>query len=195
VLQQTNNGGIFLFPPLIWKFSYQFDYKVLQPKFNDLFDQVELNSILEKGNALSTVSLPISKQPHGWSELADFQNWLGEKINHIRTEFEFYETHSEVQNSWVNRHLQGGETLAHSHSYSTFVASCYVQCPPNSGNIEFKDPLEYHKHCFPIIPEYTFYKEVECNTNDVIIFPAWLIHRTQPNNTSQERIVMTFNIK
>jgi len=32
-------------------------------------------------------------------------------------------------------------------------------------------------------------------TNDVLIFPGWLKHRVQPNNTNEERIVMTFNIK
>lgn len=195
MLQPQNNGGVFLFPPLIWKFNYEFDLQILRPKFNELFDQVEGNSLLEKGNALSTVSLENSKQPHRWAELADFQNWLGEKINHIRKEYDFLYNHSEVQQSWVNRHRLGGETIEHSHCYTTFVVSCYIMCPAGSGNIEFKDPLEYHKHSFPVIPEFTFYKELECNTNDVIIFPGWLVHRTQPNKTDQERIVMTFNIK
>ncbi len=191
---QLNNGGIFLFPPLIWKFNYKFDLDILYPKISDALNSVKKNSLLEKGDALSTVSL-YKNQPHTWPELADFQYWLGEKINGIRKEYEFVENHSAVHHSWINRHLTSGETLEHSHSHATFVASCYIRCPPGSGNIEFKDPLEYHKHNFPVIPETSFYKEVNCATNDVIIFPGWLRHRTQANQTDQERIVMTFNIK
>ena len=192
---QLPNGGIFLFPPLIWKFHYEFNLEVLYPKISNILNLVEKNSSLEKGDALSTVSLEEKFQPHTWSELADFQYWLGEKINGIRKEYEFVENHSTVKQSWVNRHLQSGETLEHTHNHATFVVSCYIKCPPGTGNIEFKDPLEYHKHDFPVIPELSFYKEVPCETNAVVIFPGWLRHRTQPNLTDQERIVMTFNIK
>lgn len=192
---QLPNGGLQLFPPLVWKFTYDFDLEVLYPKISDILNRVKINSNLEKGNAISTVSLDAKYQPHTWIELTDFQCWLGEKINNIRKEYDFIENHSEVNQSWINRHLYSGETLEHSHSHSTFVASCYLKCPPGSGNIEFKDPLEYHKHNFPVIPELSFYKEVPCETNSVVIFPGWLRHKTQPNLTDQERIVMTLNIK
>lgn len=192
---QLNNGGIFLFPPLIWKFSYKFDYDLLYPKINELFEKIKINSSLEKGQAVSTVSLDQTIQPHTWVELKDFQFWLGEKIHSIRKEYNFSATHSEVTQSWVNRHLNTGETLEHTHHNSTFVASCYLKCPIGSGNIVFKDPLEYHKHAFPLLSEDSFYREVPCATNDVIIFPGWLRHHTQINQTNQERIVLTFNIK
>lgn len=189
------NGGLFLFPPLVWKYNYDFDLETLYPKVSNILSLVENNSNLEKGDAVSTVSLEDKFQPHTWLELKDFQHWLGEKINGIRKEYDFVINHSEVIQSWVNRHMRTGETLEHSHNHSMFVVSCYLKCPPGSGNIEFKDPLEYHKHDFPVIPEISFYKEVHCNTNDVVIFPGWLRHRTQPNLTDQERIVMTFNIR
>jgi len=67
--------------------------------------------------------------------------------------------------------------------------------PAGSGNIEFLDPLEYHKSNFPVVPEVSFYKEVQVATNNVLIFPGWIKHRVQPNNTDQERVVITFNIK
>lgn len=192
---QLSNGGIFLFPPVIWKFNYEFDHETLYPKINELFEKVKTNSLLENGNALSTVSLDQSIQPHTWSELKDFQFWLGEKIHSLRKEFSFYSAHSEVTQSWANRHYRTGETLEHTHHNSTFVASCYIKCPAGSGNIMFKDPLEYHKHAFPLLSEDSLYKEIPCATNDIIIFPGWLRHKTQINQMDQERIVITFNIK
>jgi uncharacterized protein (TIGR02466 family) len=190
-----NNGGIFLFPPEIWKYQYKFDYATLAPKIENLFNLVEENSKLEKGNAVSTVSLSKEMQPHTWDELSDFQQWLGEKIAFIRRDYCFINGYSAVTDSWLNRHQRSGETIEHNHNNVTFTVAAYIKLPPNSGYIEFKDPLEYHKTQYPIIPEQSLYKQLPCETNDVLIFPGYLRHRVQPNLTDNERIVLTFNIK
>lgn len=194
-LQPLNNGGIYCFPPLIWKFTYEFNLSEFSDKIDYLFSKVEKNAYLEKGNAISTVSVDQREQPHTWMEMEKFQIWLGGKIAEIRTANNFVINHSEVTQSWCNRHGRGGETLEHTHSFGTFVASCYIKCPPNSGNIVFRDPLEYHKHGWPVIPETTFFQELPVQTNDVVIFPGWLKHHVQPSRTDEERLVMTFNIK
>jgi len=192
---QQPNGGLYIFPPLIWKYNYSFNLDELQPKLDDLFSKVEINSALEKGNAISTVAVDSSYQPHQWMELEKFQMWLGAKIADIRACYKFVHNYSEVINSWCNRHYRSGYTEEHTHNFGTFVASCYLKVPENSGNIEFKDPLEYHKGTFPIIPETTLYSEVPVATNDILIFPGWLKHRVQPSLSDEERIVLTFNIK
>ena len=190
-----HNNGVHLFAPDIWKFKFNFDFNVLKPKINNLFSIVEQNSKLEHGNALSTVSVDKALQPHTWEELAEFQQWLGGRIAEIRRAHEFVYTYSEVESSWFNRHGRDGETLEHNHNNVTFVVSAYIQLPPGSGFIEFKDPLEYHKTSYPIFPEESLYRALPTETNDVLIFPGWMRHRVQPNNTDQDRIVLTFNIK
>lgn len=192
---QLNNNGVFLFPPNIWKFKYNFDQELLLPKINNLFSLVDKNSALESGNAVSTVTLPPEMQPHTWSELGHFQNWLGSKIAEIRKAHEFLFTYSEVTQSWLNKHGRGGKTLEHNHNFVTFGVAAYISLPPGSGYIEFKDPLEYHKSSFPIYPEESLYKELPAETGDVIIFPGWMRHRVQENQTDNERIVLTMNIK
>ena len=192
---QLNNGGVVLFPPYIWKFQYHFNYNELKPKIDSLFSLVEKNSKLEKGDAISTVSVDQSLQPHTWEELAEFQSWLGASFEHIKDTYKFVERQSQVTQSWINRHGYGGITEEHNHNFSTFVVSCYLKCPENSGNIEFKDPLEYHFTGWPIEPEEILYKELPVATNDVVIFPGWLRHRVQPNLSQENRFVMTFNIK
>jgi uncharacterized protein (TIGR02466 family) len=190
-----NNGRLVVFPSDIWKFNYSFNYEILNPKIQNLFSIVEQNSKLESGDALSTVSIDRDMQPHTWAELADFQNWLGEKIAHIRRELGFTNGYSEVVGSWFNRHGLGGNTIEHNHNATTFAVAAYISLPPNAGFIEFKDPLEYHKTLYPIIPEETLYREVPATTNDVLIFPGYIRHRVQPNKTNNERIVLTLNIK
>jgi hypothetical protein len=68
---QLNNGGLFLFPPNIWKFKYEFDQASLKPKIDSIFQLVEKNSHLEDGDAVSTVTVEPQLQPHTWNELAD----------------------------------------------------------------------------------------------------------------------------
>ncbi len=184
-----------LFPSILWKFNYNFNWIKLEPKISKLFDLVEKNSDLEVGDAVSTVSLNQTLQPHTWPELEHFQIALGGFINQIREQNDFVHNHSEVTQSWCNRHRHGGETIEHCHNYSTFVVSCYVKCPPQSGNIVFRDPLEYHKSNYPVIPESYFLKELSVNTNDVVIFPGWLKHKVQPSQSFEDRYVITINIK
>lgn len=192
---QPLSNGLQLFSPIVWKYEYQFDLPTLEPKINNLFSLVKENSRVEANGGVSTVSVDQNLQPHTWGELEHFQIWLGGKIAEIRKEYDFVIGFSEVTQSWCNRHYEGGSTLEHTHSFGTFVASCYLKAPPNCGNIEFKDPLEYHKHSWPVIPELSFYKEVPVASNTVVIFPGWIKHRVQPSRTSEERLVMTFNIK
>lgn len=192
---QNNQGPLQIFPPLVWKYNYNFDWDLLKPKIDHLLTLVSTNSELEKGDAISSVTLPQNIQPHGWAELRTFQHWLGEKIDHIRGVNQFKMNHSEVSQSWVNRHGPSGITVEHSHSFSTFVVACYLQCPKDSGYIEFKDPLEYHKSSWPVVPEESLYFEVPVQTNDVVIFPGWIKHRSQPNLSNSDRYVLTFNIK
>jgi uncharacterized protein (TIGR02466 family) len=192
---QQYNGELNLFSPFIWKYQYDFEFSKIETKIRHLFSLVEKNSILESGDALSTVSLHRDIQPHSWKEFEKFQQWLGYNINCIKESLKFKNKHSEVINSWANLHKQGGYTLEHNHSNVFFVVSCYLKCPENSGNIEFKDPLEYHYSGWPIETDIDLYKEVKVSTNDVLIFPGWLRHRVQPNLTNEDRIVLTFNIQ
>lgn len=192
---QLSNGELFLFPANIWKFKYNFDLQLLQPKIDHLFNLVKKNSKLEKGEALSTVSIAEDDQPHSWDELSDFQHWLGSVFEQIKDTYKFENRQSTVTKSWFNRHYYGGYTEEHLHSHSTFVITSYLKLPPNSGFIEFRDPLEYHKAAWPIYPEDSLHREVPCETNDVLIFPGWLKHRVQLSSTHEERLVMTFNIK
>lgn len=195
-LQETHNHcqPVDLFPSLVWKLQYEFEWSKFETRVENLFSLVERNSNLEKGDAVSTVSLPQHLQPHTWFELKEFQERLGLAIDDIKKEYQFVDKKSHVDQSWVNRHGLGGETLEHSHNKVTFAVAAYLRCPVNSGNIVFKDPLEYHKHNFPIYPEESAYREIQVKTNDVLIFPGWLKHYVKPNQSNKSRYVLTLNI-
>ena len=95
--------------------------------------------------------------------------------------------------SWVNIHKRGGYTGEHLHSPSPLVISCYLKAPKGSGNFLVRDPLEYHRFGTPQEPAEHIWKEIPVQTNDVLVFPGWLKHKTQPNNTNEDRIVLSVN--
>lgn len=155
---------------------------------------------LENGNAVSTVIHNVNGEPHTWVENKRFVEFLYSNLPNIQKEFKLPKQPLSIANSWVNKHSRGGETLEHTHPGIDLVISSYLYCPPNSGNLIIRDPLEYHKwstfqdvserdeHPYPWI-------EVPVKTNEVLIFPGWLVHKTQKSNTDTDRYVMTTNLK
>tara|TARA_B110000503_G_scaffold89598_1_gene135641 strand:- start:13553 stop:14155 length:603 start_codon:yes stop_codon:yes gene_type:complete len=182
------------FPKLIWKFKYNFPYDSLSSLINELKSKTPKNSKLEAGAAFSTAPAKFDP-PHTWPELQDFRQWIGEPLDFLWNHFNFNSySGSTVTNSWINTHEKGGSTLEHNHNFSLFVVTAYLKLPKDSGFIEFRDPLEYHKNNTPIEPEEELWKSVPCETNDILIFPGWLKHRVPQSNTNEERVVLTMNI-
>ena len=121
---------------------------------------------------------------------------------YILKEFGLADQHITVSNSWVNKHSRGGETTEHMHEFVDLVVSSYLFCPEGSGNLLVRDPLEYHRW-HDVIENAYFQKqkyrhpwiEVPVQTNDVLIFPGWLNHKTEKSESDVDRYVMTTNLK
>lgn len=188
-----NGENVDPFPKLIWKFKYNFPFEDIIDRINYLSTETPKNSNLEAGAAFSTVAAPFDP-PHAWPELRDFREWLQTPLDFVWQHHNFRQYNTSVMNSWINIHKKSGVTLEHNHSHTPLVITAYLKLPTDSGFIEFRDPLEYHKTNTPITPEEELWKAVPCKTNDILIFPGWIKHRTQPNLTDNNRIVLTMNI-
>lgn len=192
-------SSVSLWPPYIWKFEYEFDRDLMTSALQEVSSHWSVtanSSVIEIGDSYSTARVgvyDVDLQPHRLKYLEPFNAWLEPVINNIWSECKFSQMNSEVSKSWFNVHKKTGQTIEHVHNKTDLVVSAYVQCEEGSGNIEFRDPLEYHKINSPW-HESQLWKELKVKTNDVLVFPGWLNHRTQPNMTDTERIVMTYNI-
>ena len=192
-----------IIPTLIWKFKYDFNYEMsyLQNNVGRLIEYSErknsTGSVLEVGNSFSTAHSRDNRaedyQPHNWQELRDFMIWLEPRVFYLWNYFDYDCKIPRPINSWINLHKKTGQTLEHMHNMTPLVVSCYLKCPEKSGNIEFRDPLEYHKFGLPYEPQDFLWNEVKVQTNDVIIFPGWLKHRTQASQSDDDRVVLTLN--
>lgn len=103
----------------------------------------------------------------------------------------------ELYNIWLNINSPGSYNHLHNHVGSVLSGVYYVDAKEHQGNIQFErsDGAEYH------IPQYvdkeTYYTSTRATyaakTGALYIFPGWLKHSVQGNNTGTDRISISFN--
>ena len=108
-------------------------------------------------------------------------------------------TRKNIERSWINCHNKGGYTGEHLHHGINLACACYLNVPDNSGGLQIKNPLSSYDTGEPKIEDY-YHREydwvtIPVKTNDVIFFPGWLLHRTEPNQVDEKRYVMSINVK
>jgi len=151
----------------IYKLHFEFDWAKLNPICDELIniEKAEMNLVRNgKTSYLNELS------PHNMEEFKTFYNWLSKKIGNT-----FF-----IGNSWINVQKKGGYTIEHNHPNVDMVAAAYLRIPYNSGYFEYKENLDW--------------KSLPTINGDVIIFPGKLEHRTQVNNSTEDRWVITTNL-
>ena len=102
-------------------------------------------------------------------------------------------------NMWVNINKQFDYNTIHNHApFNGVILSgvYYIKCPEKCGNIKFFDPrffittsldMQYYNDA-------NIYWHFEPHDNMMLIFPSWLHHSVDSNESSQDRISVAFNI-
>jgi uncharacterized protein (TIGR02466 family) len=113
--------------------------------------------------------------------------------------FDFEKADLIFQGMWANRNSPGDYNKSHVHPNAILSGTYYVKVPPASGNIEFYDPVrERTMTGFPVRPGHaTARKKLEyaCRDGLLLIFPSWLSHSVQPNESGETRVSIAFNIE
>jgi uncharacterized protein (TIGR02466 family) len=152
---------------------------------------------IEGGNAKSSVSNP-DIRPHAHPVFESFFRWQHQLAQEVLFNgFNLVDTMPYwVEKSWCNVHLNGGYTKAHAHGMSALSIVAYIDLPENSGYLEVKDPhydlKNIHKRNNTDTDE-DEWAVIPAVTGDVIFFPGWLQHRTQPNSSDKERWIVSTN--
>lgn len=169
----------------------------LDSLLTNMFDQMPSNTwAMESGKSTGSHNLTL----HWFNDL----KWLTEAAAPHVVQFwkdlnYRHDSQISIIASWANQHLQHDWTGEHTHcggaEQSHISAVYYFKKPIDSGHIEFVDPLEYIKRMVPIhhYSELDSYYTLAAEQYDLILFPSWLKHRTQKNNTLEERVAISIN--
>tara|TARA_X000001388_G_scaffold31316_1_gene22198 strand:+ start:4271 stop:4852 length:582 start_codon:yes stop_codon:yes gene_type:complete len=112
---------------------------------------------------------------------------------------EFLESEPLLGNMWANINQKGGYNKPHVHPNSLFSGVYYVKTPPNCGRLICQDPRPGIQTTMPTrksgeLPR-NLWRDIHLEPveNRIIIFPAWLWHQVEPNQSDNLRISVSFN--
>ena len=99
---------------------------------------------------------------------------------------------------WTTIYPKGGFIPIHNHAPYLLSGVCYLQTPEDCGKLVFQDPSwttkaqsPFRESTFPILGTQ---QKIEPKAGDIFLFPGWLPHWTEPNQSDQDRIILSFNM-
>ncbi len=107
-------------------------------------------------------------------------------------------------NMWANINPPGGMNRAHQHPNSLWSGVYYIKAPKNSGHLKIDDPRASASMCRPKMrkrynhpdtspPRLWREHHYEPIAGRCIMFPSWLMHCVDPNESNDIRISVSFN--
>ena len=123
---------------------------------------------------------------------------LFKMVNEVFNE-EWVDGQAKLGNMWANINPPGGYNRPHIHPNSLFSGVYYVKAPINSGQLVCTDPRPGIQTCMPNRkkgepPKYLWRDiHLQPKENRAVIFPSWLWHSVQPNQSNDIRISISFN--
>ena len=112
---------------------------------------------------------------------------------------EHYESEPVLGNMWANINPPGGMNRAHQHPNSLWSGVYYIKAPNKSGDLKIDDPRASAAMYRPRqkegpVPERLFREtHYEPVAGRCIMFPSWLMHCVDPNESNDIRISVSFN--
>jgi len=98
-----------------------------------------------------------------------------------------------IVNSWINIYPTGSYVTEHLHNGCYLSAVLFLQTPEECGDFYLLDPLEYHK--INVIGEESNQQRFKPEEGRFILFPSYLKHGSLPNESKDDRIILSLNVK
>lgn len=144
---------------------------------------------------------------HKNPEFADMTALIGNATRRISEDQSYHEKYTfKIGTMWSIINPPGSANRAHVHPGCLLSGVYYIQAPENAGNIEFIEPRTVHLMNQPKFQSNS--KRAKENWTKVrfdpvpgrmIIFPSWLYHAVDTNQSKAEgelanRIIISFNL-
>lgn len=104
-----------------------------------------------------------------------------------------------IINMWTTIYPQDCFVPEHIHSNSYLSGVLYTKADKDCGDLVFHDPNWVAKTMFmhtnlPVFPNVETKYSIVPEPGLLVIFPSWLPHRSLPNKSGNDRIILSFNI-
>jgi len=135
---------------------------------------------------------------HTFSQFKPLVDALYEMQNEIYKE-EWLDRQPRLGNMWANINYPGGYNRPHVHPNCLFSGVYYVKSQPGAGQLVVNDPRPGIQTMMPTRvkgqPPKHLWREAHIDPlpGRIIMFPAWLWHCVEPNQSNDIRISVSFN--
>ena len=102
----------------------------------------------------------------------------------------------DIPEIWINVNKQHDWNTIHQHGGHTFSGVYYIKTPKNCGRLAFRDPRPGAIANSFLVDKYDNgeLRYVNITEGLFLLFPSYLEHFVEPNNSKEERISISFNI-
>ena len=113
--------------------------------------------------------------------------------------YEHLDRKPRLGNMWANINPPGGMNQSHIHPNALFSGVYYIKSSPKSGRLKIYDPRSGVQLNMPIKksgdPGEDLWREANIDPipGRIIMFPSWLWHAVEPNESNDIRISVSFN--
>ena len=113
--------------------------------------------------------------------------------------YEHLDRKPRLGNMWANINPPGGMNQSHIHPNALFSGVDYIKSSPKSGRLKIYDPRPGVQLNMPIKksgdPGKDLWREANIDPipGRIIMFPSWLWHAVEPNESNDIRISVSFN--
>lgn len=159
----------------------------------DYLNKIDYEYISKNDNYFSTNTKILND-----NKLYDIKKEIDKKVLEFTTSILGIEQELYITESWIAKTISGGHHSIHNHPNSLFSGVLYLQTPTDSSILFHYDNDLFKNFNFEFnfnnFNEYNSkVSRVMLNNSDLIIFPSWLNHSVEINNSQTERIVLGFN--
>ena len=103
-----------------------------------------------------------------------------------------------IREMWAIINKRDDFNVTHTHPNCYLSSAYYVRAPENCGKFLVENPNSAKNYFFPEIANInelnTHAAGLDINEGDLLIFPGYLPHKVAKNNSSKDRIVISFNV-
>lgn len=183
----------------IWVFKVA-RHEAVDNELTQLIDQ------MRKGKLGDASGVSRSNQGGGWhSDFIDvrniplFQKALSDAMQAIAKQIGIRPNMSMIVNGcWANVNHRGSYNRLHTHPDSMFSGAYYLKTPEGCGRFVAHDPrpqascitLPIERHTPLTSPAYNHLPQ----QGEFVIFPSWMPHHVEENQSDEERISVAFNL-